>query len=185
MKRTIAILFTMILLLSLTAGCVMKDSGTTEETTEMTEETVETTENETPVAEATPAEKAPPVAPRKSYGEVVFDEQTTLTEFPTTLTTVMEEGMKYNIQFQTDQPIQFVVYSEQRYNEWQNSGAHTISKATTKSGDECCANEGSFTIDINEGEAGKYYIVFDDGKLNDLVERPTTGSVTVTKVSNI
>ncbi len=183
MKKIAVILLAMMLLMSLTAGCVMKQGETTEETETTEIEEAEMTE-EIQVQEK-PAKKQTPTTPRKSYGEVVFEEEKTLTEFPTALTAKMEAGMKYNINFQTDQPIQFVVYSEERYNEWQNSGAHTISKATTKSGDECCASEGSFTIDINEGEAGKYYLVFDDAKLNDLVERPTTGTITVTKVSNI
>lgn len=108
-------------------------------------------------------------------------EDISFAEFPTAKAATLEKG-RYSIYFETDYPIQFVVYSEQRYNQWKEEGAHTISKATTKSGSSCCAESGTFTVDINEGEQGTYYFVFDNSRVSN---NPTTGKIIVTKLGGI
>ena len=90
-----------------------------------------------------------------------------------------------NFVYKEDGPIQFIVYSEERYNSWVTTGKHTISKANTNRGTECCQKTGSFNIDINNGEGGKYYLIFDDKKLGRYDARPTKGHLQVIKTSNI
>lgn len=118
-----------------------------------------------PSEEGTPAASAPTI-PETSVAPVaeeVTNEEFTFTEFPFVKTKELDEG-RYSVSFESDNKIRFVVYSEDRYNEWLDSGVHTISKASTAEGVECCAENGDYTIDINEGESGTYYFVFDDEK---------------------
>lgn len=96
-----------------------------------------------------------------SVSELVKEEVVELTNFPTVRTVELPEG-RYQISFESDKKIKLVLYSQERYNEWQNTGEHTISKLSTQEGVECCAASGSYTVDINEGEAGTYYFIFED-----------------------
>jgi len=96
-----------------------------------------------------------------SVSELVRDEIVELTGFPTIRTVELAEG-RYRISFEAEKKIRLVLYSQERYNEWQNTGEHTISKLSTQEGVECCADSGSYTVDINEGEAGTYYLIFED-----------------------
>ena len=115
----------------------------------------------------------------------VFHEEFSFIIFPRVSTIELEEGSKYSVYFEVDSPIQFVVYSEKRYNEWRQSGTHTISKATTKSGPDCCATSSSFSIEINNGEEGRYYLVFDDSGLKLAGKKPSIGILGVAKTGNI
>jgi hypothetical protein len=121
----------------------------------------------------------------QAYNQVVIDKEITFDEFPYILSEELDSKMKYEITFETDNQIQFVVYSEERYNQWLDTKIHTTSKATTKSGSICCDTKRTFNVDINEGEGGLYYFVFDNSNLPDDADLPTTGKLTVTKKTNI
>ena len=111
----------------------------------------------------------------------IFNEEFSLSEFPAVKTASFEIG-RYRVFFETDYTIQFVMYSEQRYNEWKLTGMHTISKITTKEGTSCCRDSGNYVIDINDGEAGEYYFVFDASKTSG---KPTKGKIVVEKISDL
>ena len=57
----------------------------------------------------------------------VFNEEFTFTDFPAVKTSYFDAG-RYRVTFETDYTIRFVMYSEQRYNEWKSSGTNKISK---------------------------------------------------------
>jgi hypothetical protein len=138
-----------------------------------------------PAPAASPASAPQPAVDRQTYNQQMLDEQLKFTAFPLVREVTLEEGMKYSVYFETDSPIRFVVYNEARYNDWKQSGQHTMSKATTNSADGCCGTDGNFAIDINRGEVGKYYLVFDASDLKLADPRPSQGIVRVTKTSNI
>jgi|GEM_PF-4429720 len=93
----------------------------------------------------------------------VADKEFQLTKFPFVKTYNLDFG-RYEVSFQSDQLVRFTVYNEARYNEWLSTGTHTLSKISTQHGSKCCTPGGSYTVDINEGEAGTYYFVFEDAK---------------------
>lgn len=93
--------------------------------------------------------------------ELVLDETVQLTKSPFVKTVNLDMG-RYDVSFEADKRIRVVLYDEARYNEWVDTSIHTISKLSTQQGSECCAISGNYRIDINEGEAGTYYFVFED-----------------------
>lgn len=176
-KRTSMRLFIgFVVVVMLLSGCLQQEATTEDEKSRQGE-----------VAEVQEAEEEAEVQvdTRQNYNDVIYNEEINFEEFPTAITMDLEEKTEYSVYFEADKQIQFVVYSEQRYNEWKETGAHTISKATTKSGPDCCATSGTFNIDINAGEAGTYYFVFDDSRLPNKENLPEKGKLIVTRVSNI
>jgi hypothetical protein len=113
--------------------------------------------------ETKPAETTAPTPPSvvTPVSELLLDETVQLTKSPFVKTVNLEMG-RYDVSFEADKRIRFVLYSETRYNEWIDSGEHTQSKISTQDSSECCAISGNYRIDINEGEAGTYYFVFED-----------------------
>jgi hypothetical protein len=77
------------------------------------------------------------------------------------------------------------MYSEKRYNEWKSTGTHTMSKITTKSGSNCCSAGGTYTVDMNKGEGGDYYFVYDGSDIANPENLPKTGSLIVVQLSTI
>jgi hypothetical protein len=118
----------------------------------------------------------------QAINEVVLERELAFKDWPTAVSVKLDELVRYRVQFSIDKPAQVVVYSEQRYNQWKETGSHTISKASTKTVDGCCQQEASWTFDVNQGEGGTYYVVFDTSKVT---EKPTTGSLKVTKATTI
>lgn len=101
--------------------------------------------------------------------------------FPQVVLVSLEDATEYSVSYSADAPIRFTVYNEQRYNEWKETGRHTLSKASTKSQYECCKSSATFAFEVNDGEGGQYYLVFDDNDLGDGWTRPTQAVVSVTK----
>jgi len=180
------------LLLALT-GCMMPSAQNAQQAAPQQAQAPSTPEqaqapqaaNTAPAPAASPAAAQPPAVDRQTYNQQLLDEQVKFTAFPLVREVTLEEGMKYNVYFETDSPIRFVVYNEARYNDWKQNGQHTMSKATTNSAEGCCRTDGNFPIDINNGEAGKYYLVFDASDLKLADPRPSQGILRVTKTSNI
>ncbi|MFH1064085.1 MAG: hypothetical protein V1729_03325 [Candidatus Woesearchaeota archaeon] len=126
-----------------------------------------------------------PTLSRPVSGEVILEEKIPFTEFPLAKKIDLAERTRYDIYFETNHPIKFVVYSEKRYSEWLETGYHTMSKVTTKSGPKCCDTSMSTSIDINIGEGGTYYLVFDASDLKMADPKPTEGIIRITKMSEI
>lgn len=133
-------------------------------------------------------EPQPKPQPKQSeqimLNEQVYEEEIMLDSFPKEKSLMLEEGMKYLITFEADKDIQFIIYAEEKYNEWKQTGYHTTAKYNTK-GKTCCKMSDSYQIDINNGEAGKYYLVFDDALINDKANLPTKAKITITKTAKI
>lgn len=142
-------------------------------------------ENQNSTDEVNEAQNNENVEEVKVYDEVILEETIEFNEFPFKITQELESKTNYEVYFRTDKEIQFVVYSEDRYNEWQETGYHTISKASTKLGSECCDTSRTFKVGINENEGGNYYFVFDDSKLPDKENLPTEGKLVITKKTDI
>lgn len=192
MRKKLAFLITGIIVIFLVSGCVMQqDAALANETGTETEETeaagTGTAEAETSIeAPAQNKEQEPQEIPeRTTYNKVVFDEDMSFTEFPAVTTVPLEEGMKYRIEFEAESVIYFALYEEFMHNKWKETGEHVIAKASSASKDGALTASGSYQFDINEGEGGTYYIVFDDS-MNKMADgKPTTAKVKLTKVSNI
>jgi hypothetical protein len=105
--------------------------------------------------------------------------------FPLVEKIALQERSRYSVVFETDNKIRFVVYAEDKYNSWINSGQHATSKITTKSGPICCATEGSYSMDINIGEGGDYYFLFDGSDIEFESDLPTKAKLKVTKTGDI
>lgn len=129
----------------------------------------------------------PRVLPTIPDGTVMMNEEFSLDgkAFPFVKKLDLEEGARYTVYFESDRQIQFVVYSEFHYNKWKETGFHSIAKATTQSGPRCCETSGSFKFDVNSGEGGTFYLVFDDKKIPDKSQLPGKGKLIVTKNENI
>ena len=138
--------------------------------------TAQVEQQESQPVEPTPkpvAETAPQVNTATNYKEGIK-----LTEFPASVKKEFTQG-RYKISFAADSEVRFTMYEENRYQEWQQSGTHTLSKLTTKKGSTCCTKDGEWTIDINNGEEGTYYFVFDLG----FVETgPESATISVRKI---
>jgi hypothetical protein len=141
----------------------------------------ETTSDEEVVIE-TEATQSPSI---ETTNEVILNTDIIFEEFPFVLEQELDSRTRYSVYFETDKQIQFVVYSEERFNQWQDSEFHTISKASTKLGSVCCDTERTFNVGINEGEGGIYYFVFDDVNLPDKENLPSKGKLTIIKTANI
>jgi len=126
-----------------------------------------------------------PAGPPKVYNQLLQNQTFEFKEFPFAIKQKLDAPARYNIWFETDKPIQFIVYSEQRYNEWLSTKSHTISKVNTQTGGKCCAATGSYNIDINQGEAGTYYLVFDGSAIKEKALLPSSGKIIITKLSGI
>jgi hypothetical protein len=197
--RNAAYAIIVLLIMAFAAGCAPQAQTQTAAAVQQAPQ--QTAQQQVPATQPAPAEQAaqtaqavpgaaesqpaPAQAERQSYNQKVFDQPVDFKEFPTVLTATLEESSKYSVHFETDQPLRFVVYSEKRYNEWKTGGYHTISKMTTNSAENCCRTDMDQSIDINQGEGGKYYFVFDAGDLKLADPRPTKGVLRVIKTTSI
>ncbi len=162
-----------ILIGGIISGCAELEKLTKQQAPEQTPE-----QTQQPVP-ATQQQTQPVVSPVR---QTAYESgQFSFTEFPTVKTTELAVG-RYEIHFETDSNIQFVVYSQERYEQWKETGAHTISKATTQQGTSCCTSSRTFTVDVNQGEEGLYYLVFDATKVSS---QPTVGQITITDIGDI
>jgi phage/plasmid primase-like uncharacterized protein len=128
-------------------------------------------------AAASTATTAPATTSKKGVsGTVILDEQPSFKELPWTKDVTLEQG-RYEVYFEADQKIKFMVYSDA-------SGSQKI-KVTTQFGAKCCESSGFYTVDINTGEGGKYKIVFDDSEMTLADARPTKGLVQIGKTADI
>jgi uncharacterized protein YegP (UPF0339 family) len=163
----------------------LSDSGAEGNTTTIDQETKPAAAPVTaPVTAPSNAPSTPPAAPQ-NLNEIVVSEDIPLKDFPVVKTHALQEGVRYRVELKTDKPIQFVLYNEAHYNAWKQSGEHGIAKINSNSPAGCCTADGSWPIDINKGEGGNYYFVFDASKIADTSALPTTGKLVVTKVSTI
>lgn len=163
-----------------TAG---KDSAAASGSTEGSAASGSAAEKPAATEPAKPAAAPAPTA-SKQLNEEVVSEDISLTEFPTAKKHSLQEGSRYVVKVTLDTPIQFILYNEARYNAWKSSGEHGTAKINSKTASSCCTADGSWQIDINKGEGGDYYFVFDATKLGDAA-RPTKAHLSVTKVSTI
>ena len=81
---------------------------------------------------------------------------------------------RYMVEFMTDKPVRFMMVNEASYKYW-IAGSYGQSKATSG----CCAAEGTYRVDVNNGEDGNYYFVFE--YIQGL--KPTQGKVIVNKIA--
>jgi len=88
-------------------------------------------------------------------GTVLINE--TFTEFPHVIQKEFSEGLRIGVMFQSDRPIKFYMYDKQHYEQYQ-TGYYGSNKATTG---RTPATQGSYRVDINNGEGGLYYFVFE------------------------
>lgn len=123
--------------------------------------------------------------PARSINEVIFEEEFEFEEYPKAFLQKMDEKARYEIYFEADEEIQFIVYSKERYDQWKETGMHTLSKVNTKTSEGCCKINGTYKIDINIGEGGTYYFVFDDSLMEPKTLLPSTGKLKITKLSGI
>jgi hypothetical protein len=114
---------------------------------------------------------------------IVWEKEWALGKLPAYQSFEIRSDGKYRINFKADSISQFVLYREFFFDKWKSSREHSISKATTKNGKDCCADSGSFVFDVNTGETGTYYVVFDDARLAPESARPQTAHVTVSKMN--
>jgi hypothetical protein len=119
--------------------------------------------------------------------EEIFNEEfdTENEVFPFVKKIALEARTRYNIVFAADKEIRFVVYAENKYRTWQDKGFHVTSKITTNSADGCCSTGGSYNMDINEGEGGDYYFLFDESDIEFETDFPTKVKIKVTKTGGI
>ncbi len=143
------------------------------------------------VAKQQAAPSAAPTAPAPSTpskrgvsGKLVFDEDIEFKSLPWSKEIVLEEG-RYEVYFEADQAIKFVVYNEASFNGWKSSGIHTSAKVTTQFGPKCCETSKSYIVDINKGEGGKYVVLFDDSQLKLADARPTKAVAKIGKTGDM
>jgi hypothetical protein len=85
---------------------------------------------------------------------------------------------RYVVEFMTDKPVRFMMLNEASYKFW-IAGNYGQAKITTNGENGCCAAEGRYMVDVNNGEDGNYYFVFED----NLGDGPTQGKVIVNKIA--
>ena len=115
-------------------------------------------------------------------GEVLLQQDFAIDQFPMEIPFEGEEGVRYKFEFSADAPARVVVYDQVHLGEWKQYGAHTLSKVTTKTNDGCCKASGTYTFDVNAGESGTFYIVIDDKGIKEDAVKPTSVSITLTKM---
>jgi len=91
----------------------------------------------------------------------------------------MEEKGRVRIHYKSDKPISFYLYDESHFKQWEN-GYYGSTKATTGSSE--AFSEKTFLIDINNGEGGKYWVVFDDRLVSD---KPTQAKLEIIELVKI
>jgi len=128
---------------------------------------------QTPPARSAPAPAAPTAAKKDVSGQIFLDEEIDFSTLPWSKELELPTG-RYEVYFESDQPIKLSVVSE--------TGS---TKATTQFGPKCCKTSGFYTIDVNNGEGGKYTVVFDDSQLTLADARPTKGLVKIGKIGGI
>lgn len=128
--------------------------------------------------QAAPAAATAPATTTKKgvSGKVIVDENVKFDTFPWVQEVDLDQG-RYEVYFEADQNIKFMIYSD-------SSGQQKL-KVTTQFGPKCCDTTGSYTVDINNGEGGKYKIVFDDSEMTLADERPSQGLVKIGKIGDI
>lgn len=99
------------------------------------------------------------------------------------------DARAYSVVFELDEPLQVTVLNEQNYQQWQSTGDYLRVKQTTRktigTTRTCCSAQESLNFQVNNGEGGKYYIVFDDDALGVNEPRPTVGKLRITWNSEI
>lgn len=182
--KMLAVIAAVALLSAMIGGYMMQQSGVKiirEEMSKMSSlpsqapAVVQQTPATTPAPATAPAMAAAPSTSEKKdvSGEIVLDEAITFSDMPWQKEVNLERG-RYQVYFEADQPINFVVRSP--------TGS---TKATTQFGPKCCDTSGFYTADINNGEEGTYTIVFDDSKLQLADAKPSQGLVKIGKISEI
>jgi hypothetical protein len=128
---------------------------------------------------------APAGAVVASEPKVVYEETFAFSGEKKYFSAPLDERKRFKVTFETDNPIRFVMYNKARFDDWSASGVHTMSKITTNSASGCCASVGAYSVDINQGEGGDYYFVFDTSDIVDKKDLPKEGKLVVTELSSI
>jgi hypothetical protein len=123
----------------------------------------------------------PPVNVLQTANDTVLNENFEYSGKAKVIPVTMSTG-RYAVTFLSDKPMLLRVYDESHYVQWNTNGIEGTAKLSTLKGyntpEDCCTAEGAWMIDINQGEEGNYYFVFED-RLNVL---PTRGRITATKM---
>jgi hypothetical protein len=94
--------------------------------------------------------------------EIVLQEQVNMRadEQSRALPITLQPG-RYIVEYENAEPLFFSLYDEQHYRQW-ISGYYGSSKSTTNTGSNCCASTFRSSFDINMGEGGNYYLIFEN-----------------------
>jgi len=111
-------------------------------------------------------------------GGILYDQSFSITSLPHVISHQISTPSRLMVEFTTDNPITFIMYDQTHYDEW-SDGTYGTTKTTTGYG--TISDSGSFKVDINTGEGGMYYFVF-DGKWIGGNPMPTSGSLKITEL---
>ena len=117
----------------------------------------------------------------KTTGSILYDESFSILQLPHVISYDISYPSRLLVEFTADSPITFIMYDKVHYDEWLD-GIYGSTKAGTDWG--TISDSGSYKVDINIGEGGTYYFVF-DSKWIGSNPSPASGTLKITELSRL